>query len=102
MTYKLRDFFSELVILLKIATPIRVARNYRPWRFPLQSQGHHKAFGQKEERTMTYRTLDTETTFTESPLLGDSSAPVRHLRARRRASTLRHRTSGVKLSGFGI
>jgi hypothetical protein len=46
---------------------------------------------------MTYRTLDTETTFTDSP-----SAPVRHLRARRRASTLRHRSSGVTLRGFGI
>ena len=46
---------------------------------------------------MTCRTLDTETTFTES-----ATAPVRHLRARRRASTLRHRSSGVRLSGFGI
>jgi len=46
---------------------------------------------------MTYRTLDTDNTFTASP-----SAPIRHLQARRRASTLRHRSSGVKLSGFGI
>jgi len=46
---------------------------------------------------MTYRTLDTNTEFTGSP-----SAPVRHLRARRRASTLRHRSSGVTLTGFGI
>jgi len=42
---------------------------------------------------MTY----TNTTFTESP-----SAPVRHLRARRRAATLRHRTRGVSLTGFGF
>jgi len=42
---------------------------------------------------MTY----TNKNFTESP-----TTPVRHLRARRRASTLRHRPSGVRLSGFGI
>jgi len=47
---------------------------------------------------MTYRTLDTNNTFTAS----NPSAPVRHLRARRRASTLRHRISGVTLRGFGI
>ncbi|MCF6219775.1 MAG: hypothetical protein L3J05_00445 [Robiginitomaculum sp.] len=46
---------------------------------------------------MTYRTLDTDTTFTESV-----SAPVRHLRARRRALTLHRRSSRVRLSGFGI
>jgi len=51
---------------------------------------------------MTYRTLDTDTTFTGSPFIGNTSAPVRHLRARRRAATLRHRTSSVTLRGFGI
>jgi len=91
MTYKLSDYISNLVILLKKATPIRVARIFDPSASPF------KAKVTTRRETMTYRTLDTETTFTKSP-----SAPVRHLRARRRASTLRHRSSGVSLTGFGV
>jgi len=49
---------------------------------------------------MTYRTLDTDNTFNTEP--ADVSAPVRHLRARRRASALRHRIGGATLTGFGI
>ncbi|MBL4853441.1 MAG: hypothetical protein JKY25_04295 [Robiginitomaculum sp.] len=49
---------------------------------------------------MTYRTLDTDTTF--GTRRADVSAPVRHLRARRRASAMRHRIGGVTFTGLGI
>jgi len=49
---------------------------------------------------MTYRTLDTDTTFAAEPT--DVSAPVRHLRARRRAAAMRHRIGGVTFTGLGI
>ena len=45
---------------------------------------------------MTYRTFDTDTN-----LAGGPSAPVRHLRARRRATALRSRIVGVTINGFG-
>jgi len=48
---------------------------------------------------MTYRTNDTDNTFTATDSV---SAPVRHLRRRRRLAALRHRSGGASLIGFGI
>ena len=49
---------------------------------------------------MTYRTLDSDHTFgTTAP---SDSAPLRHLRARRRAGAMRHRSHGAVLTGFGF
>lgn len=54
---------------------------------------------------MTYRTLDRDHAFStrhpgaEQP---SDSAPLRHLRARRRAGALHHRAYSVGLSGFGL
>ncbi|MEE9273258.1 MAG: hypothetical protein V3U57_08340 [Robiginitomaculum sp.] len=45
---------------------------------------------------MTYRTLDTDHTYIEP------SAPVRHLRRRRRSLALAHRSGGVHFTGLGI
>jgi hypothetical protein len=47
---------------------------------------------------MTYRTHDTDNNFAATSV----SAPVRHLRRRRRAAALGHRSSGVNFSGLGI
>ena len=47
---------------------------------------------------MTYRTLDTENTFNTA----SDSAPLRHLRSRRRAGARRYRVSGITLTGFGV
>ena len=49
---------------------------------------------------MTYRTLDRDHSFsTGHP---SDSAPLRHLRARRRAGAVRHRSYGSVISGFGL
>ena len=50
---------------------------------------------------MTYRTNDTDTTTTDTTP-ATVSAPVRHLRRRRYAAALRHRSSGMTFSGLGI
>lgn len=50
---------------------------------------------------MTYRTHDIDTTPTNTTPAA-VSAPVRHLRRRRNAAALRHRSSGMTFSGLGI
>ena len=49
---------------------------------------------------MTYRTNDTDNTLARSA--AGTSAPVRHLRRRRRALALAHFSHGASVSGFGI
>ena len=48
---------------------------------------------------MTFRTHDIDDTFTPP---AEVSAPVRHLRRRRRAAARGHRVSGFTFSGLGI
>lgn len=47
---------------------------------------------------MTYRTMDTDHVDTTP----DVSAPVRHIRRRRRALAMGYHSSGAVVSGFGI
>lgn len=49
---------------------------------------------------MTYRTNDTDNTIARST--AGTSAPVRHLRRRRRALAMAHYSQGASVSGFGI
>jgi hypothetical protein len=49
---------------------------------------------------MTYRTNDTDNTLARS--IEGTSAPVRHLRRRRRALAMAHFNRGASVSGFGI
>jgi len=49
---------------------------------------------------MTYRTNDTDNTTART--FAGTSAPVRHLRRRRRALAMSHFNSGSSVSGFGI
>ena len=48
---------------------------------------------------MTYRTMDTDNGFNNGT---ETSAPVRHLRRRRRAAAMSNFAGGTSLSGFGI
>ena len=50
---------------------------------------------------MTYRSQDPDAGFNTQNQT-HVSAPVRHLRSRRRNAALRHRTSGASITGFGI
>ena len=49
---------------------------------------------------MTYRTNDTDNTTARN--FAGTSAPVRHLRRRRRALAMAHYSHGPSISGFGI
>jgi len=49
---------------------------------------------------MTYRTNDTDNTTARTE--AGTSAPVRHLRRRRRALAMAHFSHGTSVSGFGI
>ena len=49
---------------------------------------------------MTYRTNDTDNQ--TARLYAGTSAPVRHLRRRRRALAMSHCSHGTSVSGFGI
>ena len=49
---------------------------------------------------MTFRTFDIDAG--HAAPTADVTAPARTVRSRRRASALRHRTGGTRLSGFGF
>jgi hypothetical protein len=49
---------------------------------------------------MTYRTNDTDNSAART--FAGTTAPVRHLRRRRRALALAHYSHGSSVSGFGI
>ena len=49
---------------------------------------------------MTFRTSELDAGHT--PLTADVTAPTRHVRRRRHARALSHRTGGVRIAGFGI
>ncbi len=49
---------------------------------------------------MTFRTVDIDAGHTA--LDTDVTAPARHVRSRRRALALAHRSGGSRVSGFGI
>ena len=49
---------------------------------------------------MTYRTNDTDNTTART--FAGTSAPVRHLRRRRRAQAMSHYSAGPSVSGFGL
>ncbi len=56
---------------------------------------------------MTFRTFDIDaghiaSTATDVALTSDVTAPVRHLRNRRRALALSGRSGGPRIVGFGI
>jgi len=62
-----------------------------------QLSSPHRSQRKREE--MTFRTNDIDNTFNNP---ANVSAPVRHLRRRRRSAALGHRTSGFTFSGLGI
>lgn len=49
---------------------------------------------------MTFRTTDIDAGHTAQ--FTDVTAPARHIRRRRRARALTHRTGGVRIAGLGI
>ncbi|NNE56899.1 MAG: hypothetical protein HKN36_02225 [Hellea sp.] len=56
---------------------------------------------------MTFRTFEIDAGHIASPsgtpaLTEDVTAPVRHVRSRRRALALRSRSGGTRIAGFGF
>ncbi len=49
---------------------------------------------------MTFRTLDIDAG--HAPTDTDVTAPTRHVRSRRRARALSHRSGGARIAGFGF